>query len=299
MFHNNDKAASIVGREWLESLPNGNSLKPAMWAEQKEKPERFGVSVAVSSFVRSFFLYIKLRQLRRTNNNEAVKLEDVNAYQRMNNNPRDKSKYNEVTKPCVSCQIVFDGFKSFNYLGNCAEYDVIQTKELDALLIKEPWNVLERYCQKQFDAFKKLSEKVEAGEDSAPAEEASQENGVPAEEGSQENVSAEKTSQENEVPAEKTSQENEVPAEKTSQKNEVPAEKTSQENEVPAEEVLQENEVSAEELSQENEEIKTYYNEIRDAKSLKYAWNNKEKAFKLKAIIQRKQNKKNKRKKSQ
>jgi hypothetical protein len=85
LFDGNHKEASIFGRKFLESLPDVNYLKPPVWAEvveDKKKPECFGVSLGVRTFVRPLFLYIKLTQLRRNGNNH-VKLEDVNAFQSM------------------------------------------------------------------------------------------------------------------------------------------------------------------------------------------------------------------------
>jgi hypothetical protein len=45
----------------LETLPDENHLKPEVWAEvqeHKNKPECFGVSLGVRSFVRSYTLLL-------------------------------------------------------------------------------------------------------------------------------------------------------------------------------------------------------------------------------------------------
>jgi hypothetical protein len=233
-----------------------------MWAEHKSRPECFGVSLGVRSFVRPLYLYIKLSQLRKKNGNNNVKPEDVNAFRSIIGNRESsenkifhKSKYkksedglmlkSEVTEPCLSCQIVFGGFKGFNYLGNCAEYDVIRTDELDALLNREQqhWNDFKDACQKHFEAFKKLARKVEAGENPPQCLE------MPVGEASPSSFPS------SPHPASPSSP---PPLPSASSSSSPPP-------------------------SSPFEEIKTYYNETLDVKVLKYEWNNTEKAFKLTA----------------
>ena len=186
----NSKEASKIGRKVLETLPDGNLLKPTVWAEVKEhknKPECFGVSLAVRSFVRPLYLGIKLKQLGNVENgNNDVKLEDVNAFQSMNRNdkehyhPKATSKYkkskdetklkDEIKPPCNSCKIFFgDGIegneKNFNYFGNCAEFDVIRTANSDGKLgeIKEKdpnWKEFEIARNNHLTAFNDLTKNL-------------------------------------------------------------------------------------------------------------------------------------------
>jgi hypothetical protein len=185
----NSKEASKIGRKVLETLPDGNLLKPVIWAEvteHKNKPECFGVSLAVRSFVRPLYLGIKLSQLRNVENgNNDVKLEDVNAFQSMDRNdkehyhPKAKSKYkksedetrlkDEIKPACNSCQIFFgDGIENqnetkFNFLGNCAEYDVIVNSDgkLGEIKEKDPnWKEFEIARNNHLTAFNDLTKNL-------------------------------------------------------------------------------------------------------------------------------------------
>jgi hypothetical protein len=164
-----DKEASTIGRKWLECLYDTNYLKPKTWAEvveDKKRQECFGVSVGVRTFVRPLFLYIKLSQLRKNGNNH-VKLEDVNAFQSRNGkkNHDSKSEYMKKSKKCGSCEIFFAGRKdknkkNINMFGNCAEYDVIQTENLDRVLRRiettDHWKDFKSACEEHFKEFNKL-----------------------------------------------------------------------------------------------------------------------------------------------
>ena len=164
-----DKEASTIGRKWLECLYDTNYLKPKTWAEvveDKKRQECFGVSVGVRTFVRPLFLYIKLSQLRKNGNNH-VKLEDVNAFQSRNGkkNHDSKSEYMKKSKKRGSCEIFFAGRKdknkkNINMFGNCAEYDVIQTENLDRVLRRiettDHWKDFKSACEEHFKEFNKL-----------------------------------------------------------------------------------------------------------------------------------------------
>jgi hypothetical protein len=175
--------ARKIGRKVLETLPDGNHLKPVIWAEvaeQKNKPECFGVSLAVRSFVRPLYLGIKLTQLGNVENgNNDVKLEDVNAFQMKRYRPETTSKYKksedetklkvEIKPPCNSCKIFFGdeiegNEKNFNYFGNCAEYDAIRTANSDGKLgeIKEGyhWEKFETACNNHLTAFNDLTKNL-------------------------------------------------------------------------------------------------------------------------------------------
>ena len=157
-----------------------NFLKPVVWAEHVENPECCGVSLGVRTFVRPLFLYLKLMQLRNTTGNK-VELKDVKAFQsalktKILSNHGDppspinkRSEYNNAKRPCDNCQVFFQGAlncprkrPSFPPFGNCAEYDVIHTKNLDYLLQDlqdktEEWTLFETACQHHFKAFMELT----------------------------------------------------------------------------------------------------------------------------------------------
>ena len=182
----NTESAAKIGKSILEDLPDSNYLKPVMWAEYKrEKKEStsqhqrkecfaFGVSLGVRSYVRPIFLYIKLSQLRKIEDeNTVVTPQDFESFRHgmKRKKMNVKSKYSEFKWPCKSCEIFFEE-KSFkpkrtrseeSYLpfGNCAEYDVIRTKKLDKRLdspnVKSKWTHVEKACTNQFLAFKELS----------------------------------------------------------------------------------------------------------------------------------------------
>ena len=176
-----DEDASVWCRETLEGLPNGNYLKPAVWAEHESRTEYFGVSLGVRSFVRPLYLYIKLSQLRKINSGHTrLKLEEVDAFQSMDRRImieerayHEKSKYNKAIDPCKSCETFFGPTKnwprasSINLppFGNCAEYDIIRTENLDYYLasscVIRLWSDVEVACKEQFRAFKELTKKLD------------------------------------------------------------------------------------------------------------------------------------------
>ena len=73
------------------------------------------------------------------------------------------SLYHERIDPCKSCQIFFGELaerndQPTNFLGNCAEYDVIRTVKLQELLYPQGqkqnhWNVFESSCKRLIKEF--------------------------------------------------------------------------------------------------------------------------------------------------
>ena len=144
-------------------------------------PKYCGVSLGVRSFARPLFLYIKLNQLRILPNDcNGVKLEAVKAYEtalkrkfllKKDCPARNKSgEYKNEKDPCRSCQVFFDCYKltlitrprTFVPFGNCAEYDVIRTNNLDSLLRDlerktEHWALFESACEAHIQNFRQLS----------------------------------------------------------------------------------------------------------------------------------------------
>jgi hypothetical protein len=114
-----------------------------MWAEHKKKPECYGVSLGVRSFVRPLYLYIKLSQLRKVEDGQ-LSLKDVKAL-------KIKRLDDAHRTPCVGCQCFF-GFISYPPFGNCAEYDVIGNVKPDLLQTKQ-WEEFKSACQQHVDAF--------------------------------------------------------------------------------------------------------------------------------------------------
>ncbi|CAB4033334.1 Hypothetical predicted protein, partial [Paramuricea clavata] len=178
----NHKNAAEIGRTVLEGLPDGNRLKPVVWAEHKERQDCYGVSLGVRPFLRPLYLYIKMNQLRNVeNSDDGVKLKHVNAFQSVKRRrirfvPSDKSPYKgnenkpKVKPPCVSCKIFFKGFKkkksnSLPPFANCAEYDVIRTPNLDYVLRynegTKHWINFKSACEKHFKAFNELTQKLD------------------------------------------------------------------------------------------------------------------------------------------
>ena len=182
----NHKNAAEIGRIVLEGLPDGNHLKPVVWAEHKERQDCYGVSLGVRPFLRPLYLYIKMNQLRNVENccYDSVKPEDVNAFQSVKRRrircvpSADKSPYKEnenkpkVKPPCVSCKIFFKGLKerkknSLPPFANCAEYDVIRTPKLDDVLSSiegtksEHWIHFKSACKEHFKAFNELTQKLD------------------------------------------------------------------------------------------------------------------------------------------
>lgn len=172
----NTETAAKIGKDILESLPDKNKLKPTTWAQHKERKECFGVSLGVRPYVRSLFLYIKLSQLRRIEDNyTGGRLQDVNAFKHLMRMETDEdSNYEEPADACPSCKIFFDKDSSYPQytrsqdgppFGNCAEYDVIRTENLDYCLaspdVKILWDDVKSACIKQFKAFKELARKLD------------------------------------------------------------------------------------------------------------------------------------------
>ena len=157
----------------LSDLVDGNYLKPVMWAED-DPIKYFAVSVGMYYYLRPLYLYTKLCNLR--NCNDDVALENVKAFQSMDRNspqynPLEKSEYKASQPPCASCTIFFENRESikreetnFNYFGNCAEFDIVQTAHLKQKLCnirgERPWGDLKSSCEKHVRAFKKLKMEV-------------------------------------------------------------------------------------------------------------------------------------------
>ena len=178
----NDRDASTIARLQLECLRDGNYLKPCVWAENVQNPmKHFAVSVGVRDYIRPLFLYAKLCGLR--NRSYAISLHDVEAFQcvnrhsdeyRNNENSKDlESQYkcseNETKDPCASCKIFFNTFEKqektqFNYFGNCAEFDLLQTRDSDERLrqikMTRHWNNFKIECQNHISVFNTLKERV-------------------------------------------------------------------------------------------------------------------------------------------
>lgn len=158
--------AASMGKFCLEKLPDVNKLKPAVWAKHEKNPESFGVSLGVRSFVRPLFIYVKLVQLRGYKyKKECLKLSDTKAFEAIKRGEMlTNSKYEKEKDPCASCRAFFGVLQcsskepTFLPFGNCAEYDVIQTANLDSHLnqIEEDWNIFQFACQTYFKAFKDL-----------------------------------------------------------------------------------------------------------------------------------------------
>ena len=172
----------------LESLPDVNFLKPVVWAEHNKMPNCCGVSVGVRTFVRPLFLYLKIMQLRKLEcGHHSINLKDVVAFQSALKkeyllNPADppqnkRSEYSKEKEPCQSCQVFFGHCKflsrkkpSFPPFGNCAEYDVIRTNNLESLLLylahnTEEWALFETACQHHFKAFKEFAASLQENKD--------------------------------------------------------------------------------------------------------------------------------------
>ena len=140
-----------------------------MWARHKEKPQIFGVSLGVRTFVRPLFIYIKLAQLRTGKNGvmTCCKLSETQAFEKIRRG--SLSKYEKEKEPCSSCRAFFGVLRclkknsSFLPFGNCAEYDVIQTGNLDCLLnlMVTQWNIFQNACQEHFKAFKSFLQSCE------------------------------------------------------------------------------------------------------------------------------------------
>ena len=170
----------------LSDLVDGNYLKPVMWAED-DPIKHFAVSVGMYYYLRPLYLYTKLCNLR--NCNDDVALENVKAFQSMDRNSKQydalgQSKYKksedetelegEVKPSCTSCTIFFEDGESrkqtevpetnFNYFGNCAEFDIVQTAHLKQKLRdirgEKPWEHFKSGCEKHIRAFKKLKMEV-------------------------------------------------------------------------------------------------------------------------------------------
>ena len=70
LFHDYQEAY-IISKRFLLGLPNTNRLKPKVWAKNKKKPCRYGVSLGVGTFVRPLYLCIKMSKLADDETNRA------------------------------------------------------------------------------------------------------------------------------------------------------------------------------------------------------------------------------------
>ena len=172
IFYFNLTTAASVGKSYLEELPDVNRLKPTMWAEHAQNPQICGVSIGVRKFVRPLFIFIKLVQLRASSRNTQTSfaLSETKAFKA--SLKYSLSKYDQKKEPCESCTVTFDvlqpsldGPPSFKFpFGNCAEYDIIRSGNLNSILdaISEDWNTFRNACQRRFKAFIKYVSSCEA-----------------------------------------------------------------------------------------------------------------------------------------
>ena len=158
----NQKEAGIVSKQWLRNgLEEWNILRPVVWAECRDNPVCYGVSLGVPRFARPLYLYTKLRRLSNVKNPQVANpLEGVKATAiRENNN---------VKQPCITCQLSF-GFISFPIIGNCAEYDVIGNVH-PKLLETEQWQECEAACQQHLNAFNTMMRDKRIHNNMSPAD---------------------------------------------------------------------------------------------------------------------------------
>lgn len=166
IYRKSPQHAHRLAKKYLESLPNENRLKPAVWAKGKTDHSLFGVSVGVRHHVRPIFLYVKLHLLKLYSSNNSS-LSKTTALGWVERGYFDKSsKYDNRIKPCPSCCVFFNKLLdnpskpgSFGPFGNCAEYDVIHTTNL-AFTLKNSaieWTMFKSACECAFDTYKKMS----------------------------------------------------------------------------------------------------------------------------------------------
>lgn len=180
-----------MARLSLEGLPDRNYLKPVVWAEHSEKTGCCGVSLGVRSHVRPLYLYNKLSQLRAIDYcNSGVKLRDVCALKGVNREDMSKkTKYkksndeekleHEIIPPCHSCKIFFESNTDPSPpngapFGNCAEYDIIRTANLNYVLQfiewQNHWKEYKSACYRHIEAFNDLTQKVKESRQNRSAE---------------------------------------------------------------------------------------------------------------------------------
>ena len=159
---------SAVAWRYLNTLPDGNYLKPAVWAENAKNPDiYFSTSLGVPHFIRPLYLYAKLRDLCKRK------------YSVVDSHPHFRSMtahrlhfYRDYTQiktvvvnPCTSCRIFFESFqtkieRNITYFGLCAEFDVIQTmdsqQKLRAMKKSDHWRSFKSACKNQLSACSKL-----------------------------------------------------------------------------------------------------------------------------------------------
>lgn len=157
-------------KKYLEQLPNDNRLKPAVWAIHNSDPELFGVSVGVRHHVRPTFLCTKLIKLReKYSSNSCLSQTKAFRFRKITRGSFEKNvstPYNQRKDPCPSCCVFFDKLvnfyssnsASFAPFGNCAEYDVIYTPNLDSVLKNSSveWVKFKSACEDVFKAFTTL-----------------------------------------------------------------------------------------------------------------------------------------------
>ena len=160
------KKPSEVGLEILELLPDGNYLKPVVWAHHKNDSECFGVSLGVRPFVRPVFLYMKLTCLSAAveNADNDAQLKDVVALRCVDRHAENydagaSSEYQKPVKACATCQFFFEEQleeeqSNFPFIGNCAEYDVIRTKsrnKITEIQRSSDWQTSKETCKEYFE----------------------------------------------------------------------------------------------------------------------------------------------------
>ena len=163
---------SKLARMHLSILSDGNFLKPTVWAEDANNPkENFGTSLGVRPYLKPLYLYIKLCDLRKGSN---VALRDLKTFRCVDRycrqyNAQHRTGFEAEITPCASCQIFFSNFEgekaiNFNNFGNCAEFDIIGTQDsrekLRDIKEKDLWSNFKSACEKHYDAFNKLRERM-------------------------------------------------------------------------------------------------------------------------------------------
>ena len=168
-----DYGVSKIARIPLSILPNTNQLKPFVWAEGAYNPKKnFATSLCVQNYVRPLYVYSKLCHLRKSN--KIVAFGDLKIFNTMDGHRPHPGQHKigfetKALKPCASCQTFFrtnfsekEEERDFSLFGNCAEYDIIQTNDLQQKLQEKchHWKTFESACKKHLHAFKTLMRRV-------------------------------------------------------------------------------------------------------------------------------------------
>ena len=182
----NKENVAKIARSHLELLIDGNYLKPTVWAESLQ--QNFAVSVAVRRYLRPLYLFQKLCDLSNMSNDISTTLDNVNAFECVNRSSKKfkknhnkchlfQSTYNIETPkgPCRSCNLFFknevphvpdpnENPPPFNYLGNCAEFDLVQEADTAEKLSKikdtDHWTTFKEGCEGHIGAFNNLNKDI-------------------------------------------------------------------------------------------------------------------------------------------